>query len=141
MSTETVAGSEERLIQAVERLAEIQRSIQELHREAIGVRTHIRDFDFNMDALNILATVRSKYDADGGTQLLQDLIRYARRTGTPIGVHEVDVIIGTPDEPVRATVEPGMEHAAEGAPGGLLKLVSQLAVALAVTVGLFVLIH
>ena len=141
MGKETGAGGEERLINAVERLTVIQRSILELNREANRIRMHIRDFDVNMDALNILANVRSKDEQGGGVQVLEDLIRYARQTGTQIDAHEGAGARRTSDDAAVPEVEKRIEPAGERASGGLWKLVTQLAVAAAVTSGLFVLIH
>ena len=141
MGTETDAGSEERLVNAAERLTRIYGSILELHQEANRIRAYIKDFDVNVEALNMLANVRSKDEKGGGIQVLQDLIRYARQTGTRIDAYEGEAAPPTPDDSIQPTVEKSIEHAGERESRGLLKLLSQLAVALAVTLGLFVLIH
>ena len=54
------AGTDDRLVQALERLTRIYGSISDLHREAIQVRTRLRDLDINVEALNMLASARSK---------------------------------------------------------------------------------
>ena len=141
MGKETGAGSEEHLINAVERLTVIQRSILELNREANRVRMHIRDFDVNMDALNILANARSRDEQGGGMQVLQDLIRYARQTGTHIDAYEGGGVPRKFDDALPPEVEESIEHPGERASGGFLKLVTQLVAAAVVTSGLFVLIH
>ena len=142
MNAEADARSDERLKAALERLASIQRSILELNHEANRIRRYIRDFDVNLDALNILANVQGKDEKGGGVQVLEDLIRYARQTGTHLEAHgESGGTSQTPGESARPAVERSMEHVAERESGGLLKLLSQLAVAIVVTLGLFVLIH
>ena len=137
------ADDEERLMNAVKRLTGIQKSILELNREANRIRTHIKDFDVNMEALNILANVRSRDEQGGGVRVLEDLIGYARQTGTPIDTGEVRDVPRTHDQAVAppAEVEKRIEHPGEPASRRLLKLLTQLAVAAAVTSGLFVLIH
>ena len=143
MSTETGAGSEERLVNAVERLTGIQKSILELNREANRIRAYIKDFDVNMEALNILANVRSRDEQGGGVQVLEDLVRYARQTGTQIDAYEGGGAPRMPDEAAlpETEAEKRVEHSGERAPGGLWKVVTQLVAAAAVTSGLFVLIH
>ena len=143
MDTETGAGNEERLVQAVERLTEIQKSILELNREARQIRAHIKDFDVNIDALNLLAKARSKDEEAGGVQVLEDLIRYARETGTPIDAFAGSEPFRLPDEAAVPLQDGGrhVEHVEEPGARGRWKLITQLAVAAAVTSGLFVLIH
>lgn len=145
MTTNMNAGTEERLIEAVERLASIQRSMMDLRKETNLVRNHIRDFDVNMEALNILVTLRSKDEKEGGVPVLEDLVTYARLMGTPLETHvEGDSNRRALVESVQASIDERMEHAAEGESRestGVLKLLSQLLVATALTFGLFVLIH
>ena len=143
MGKEAGAGDEERLMNAVERLTGIQKSMLELNREANRIRAHIKDFDVNMEALNILANVRSKDEQGGGVRVLEDLIGYARQTGTPIDAGGAGDIPRTPDHavPTPSEVEKRIENPGIPASRGLLKLLTQLAVAAAVTSGLFVLIH
>ena len=140
------AGSEKRLMDAVERLTRIQKSVLELNQEANRIRRHIKDFDVNLDALNILANVRSKDEKDGGVQVLEDLIRYARETGTQLTACEMRVPPreDTPltlDDSVKSTVEKKLEYTKERESQGLLRILSQLLIAAAITSGLFVLIH
>ena len=135
------AATDDRLVQALERLTRIYGSIADLHREAIQVRTRLRDLDINVEALNMLASAKSKDEKGDGELVLTDLFRYARRTGMqmeaqeyfapPLVLHEVRV-----PEP-----ESRVENNEGPAPKGLLKLLTQVAVAMAVTSGLFVLIH
>lgn len=137
------AATDDRLVQALERLTRIYGSIADLHREAIQVRTRLRDLDINVEALNMLASARSKDEKGDGELVLTDLFRYARRTGMqveaqeylapPLVLHEVRV-----PEPES---ESRVENSEGPAPKGLLKLLTQVAVAMAVTSGLFVLIH
>ena len=141
MGKETGAGSEERLNNTVERLTRIYGSITELNREANRIRVHIKDFDVNVEALNMLANARSRDEQGGGMQVLQDLIRYARQTGTQIEAYEGEGALQTPDDSIPLAVEKSIEVSGDRESRGLLKLLSQLAAALAVTLGLFVLIH
>lgn len=141
------AGSDERLVQAVERLTRINVSIAELNREAIQVRTRIRDFDVNVEALSMLAGARSRDEKGGGEQVLRDVIRYARQMGTPLEVLER----GGPLAPApRAPGDAGMpgpegegstERTEERVAAGPWKVLTQVAMALALTTGLFALIH
>lgn len=146
MGTETDVETDDRLTTALERLTRIQRSILELNQEAMRIRRHIKDYDLNVDALNILATVRSKDEKGGGVQVLQDLLGYARQTGTQLEAYEVGGThrTGTPrtlDDSVKSTVERSVENAVEKTSRGVVKLLSQLVIALVVTSGLFALIH
>ena len=136
------APSDERLKAALKRLTSIQRSMVELNQETNRIRRHIRDFDVNLDALTILANVRGKDEKGGGVQVLEDLITYARHTGTDLRIHgESGGSSQTPGESARPVVEHSMEHAEERESRGLLKLLSQLAVAIVITLGLFFLVH
>ena len=144
MGTRTDAGSEERLINAVERLTAIQKSVLKLNQEANRIRTHIRDFDINVDALNVLANVRSRDEKGGGAQVLEDVIRYARQTGAPLSSHEGRRAPGRPEGAAQTRVEDSgksIERGREREATGLLKLLAQLVAAAALTSGLFALIH
>ena len=141
MGRETDAGREERLENAAERLTVIYRSITELNREANRIRAHIRDFDVNVEALNMLANARSRDEKGGGAQVLQDLFEYARRMGARIDAGEAEVAPRKAGDEMQSSVEKSIQVAGETQPKDLLKLFWQLAVALALTWGLFVLIH
>ena len=144
MDTSADAGSEERLANAVERLTAIQKSVLELNQEANRIRTHIRDFDVNVDALNVLANVRSRDEKGGGAQVLEDVIRYARQTGTPLSSHEGRPAPGRPEGAAQTRVEEretSIERGGERETRDLLKLLAQLVAAAALTSGLFALIH
>ena len=146
MGADTDARSDERLAAALERLASIQKSLMELNQEAARIRRHIQDFDVNVDALNLLATARSKDEKSGGGKVLEDVIRYARKTGMQMGAHGGEDIPRMPEDPVPMNLAPSAferntESREGGKSSGFLKLLSQLAVAAAVTTGLFVLIH
>ena len=146
MGAETDARSDDRLAAALERLASIQKSILELNQEANQIRRHIKDFDVNVDALNVLAIVQSKDAKSGEGKVLEDMIRYARQTGMTMGAYGGEKISRMPEEAVLVdsvplAVEKSMEPGGERSAGGVLKLLSQFVVAAAVTTGLFVLIH
>ena len=141
MDMEADADREERLRNAVEQLTRIQRSVLELNREAQRIRMYIRDFDVNVEALNILARVRSRDEKGGGVQALEDVIRYARLTGVHFKVFENTVTPGMLEHSIQTETEKYIECTEERKSVGLLKLVTQLAAAVAVTSGLFVLIH
>lgn len=146
MGADTDARSDERLAAALERLAGIQKSIMELNQEAARIRRHIQDFDVNVDALNLLATARSRDEKSGGGKVLEDVIRYARKTGMQMGAQEGEDVAPMPRDPapmnpVPPAVEQSIELRGERRSSDFLKLLSQLAVAAAVTTGLFVLIH
>ena len=146
MGAETGACSDDRLAAALERLAGIQKSILELNQEANQIRRHVKDFDLNVDALNILAIARSRDEKGGAGKVLEDVISYARQTGMPMGAHGGEDISRIPEEAepldsVPPAVEEIMEPRGGRGSGGVLKLLSQFVVAAAVTTGLFVLIH
>ncbi len=141
MEADTDTRSDERLAVALERLAGIQKSIRELNQEAARIRRHIQDFDVNVDALNLLATARSRDEKSGGGKVLEDVIRYARRTGMLVGAPGGEDIPRIPEDPAPPLLEQSVELRRERRPSDFLKLLSQLAVAAAVTTGLFVLIH
>ena len=146
MGAETDARSDDRLATALERLTGIQKSIQNLHQEAARIRRHIKDFDVDVDALNLLVTVRSKEETNDGGKLLEHMISYARRTGMPMGVYENEGIARMSDRPAPVdrsppAAEEGVEPGGERRPAGRLQWVAQILVAAAVTTGLFVLIH
>jgi nicotinamide mononucleotide adenylyltransferase len=138
----------DRLTTAVERLVGIQKSVAELNQEANQIRRHMKDFDFNVDALNILATARNKDHGSSGGQLLEEVIKYARQSGTQMPVFGDDhVPPPTSDEPapsdsrLRADEKDIEVAAVDEAKSQLLKVLGQLVVAVTVTTGLFVLIH
>lgn len=146
MGADTDARNDERLAAALERLAGIQKSIMELNQEAARIRRHIQDFDVNVDALNLLATARSRDEKSGGGKVLEDVIRYARKTGMQMGAQEGEDVAPmsrdtAPMNPVPPAVEQSIELRGERRSSDFLKLLSQLVVAAAVTTGLFVLIH
>ena len=126
----------------MERLSRIYGSILELNREASQIRTSIRDFDVNVEALNMLASVRSRDQKGSGDQVLHDLISYARQTGSHIEMHGPSSSFASVDVPERTPAVENRDDDAEKPPSGeVLKLLTQVAVAIAVTSGLFVLIH
>lgn len=141
MATESNVESDDRLKDALDRLTSIQTSKLDLNQEALRIRKHIRDFDVNVDALNILADVRSKDQKGEGARVLEDLIRYARQTGTQVDLPGSGAAPPLPGETVLPVVERPPDHSDERALRGRWKLFSQLAAAIAVTFGLFALIH
>lgn len=141
MAAERKATSEERLIEAVERLTTNQRSVHELQLEANRIRQYIRDYDVDMEALNLLVTVRMRAGKDGGTRVLEDLFRYARLTGTQLDAPERPPAAGGRAEAAPPVAEKKAERAEERESGSSWKFFAQLAAALALTTGLFVLIH
>lgn len=145
MVAESDASGDDRLVSALERLASIQRSILELNVEANQIRRHVKDFDLNVDALNLLAIARSRDEKSGGGNVLADVVRYARQTGMQVGAPGSEDISPAPEEEeVREPRPLALEENAEPERErglGALKLISQLVVAAAVTMGLFVLIH
>ncbi len=145
MAAESDASGDDRLASALERLASIQKSILELNVEANQIRRHVKDFDFNVDALNLLAIARSRDERSGGGNVLADVVRYARQTGVQVdATGSEDVSPVSEEEREREPRSLALEENAEPERErglGVLKLVSQLVVAAAVTTGLFVLIH
>ena len=141
------SDADDRLMAALERLADIQVSISELNQEAARIRRHIQDFDVNVDALNVLAIVRSKDERFGRGKVLEDVIRYARQTGMPmVGAQGGEDILRSSDSPARfATPAPAHERSVESGEeresSDRLRVAAQVAAAVAVTIGLFVLIH
>jgi hypothetical protein len=146
MGADTDARSDDRLVAALDRLAGIQKSILELNQEANQIRRHVKDFDLNVDALNLLAIARSRDEKRGGGKVLEDVVRYARQTGMRTGADGGENLSRITEEtmsrnPVPPTMENTVEPEEERGFGGVLKLLSELVVAAAVTTGLFVLIH
>ena len=145
------AGAEDRLSAALERLASIQKSVRELNLEAQQIRRRIKDFDVNIDALNLLATVRSRYEKRGEEQVLEDVIRYARQTGMPLEPYGSEDppqnLVASDSMPLNSVppsaeaVEKSTGPGRQGKSSGLVKVISQLMAAAALTMGLFVLIH
>ena len=141
------SDADDRLMAALERLAGIQVSISELNQEAARIRRHIQDFDVNVDALNVLAIVRSKDERLGRGKVLEDVIRYARQTGMPMGGAQggEDILRSSDFLAQSATPAPAHERSVESgeerALSDRLRVVAQVAAAVAVTIGLFVLIH
>lgn len=140
------SDADDRLMAALERLAGIQISISELNQEAARIRRHIQDFDVNVDALNVLAIVRSKDEKFGRGKVLEDVISYARQTGMPVSVQRDEDIRRSPDSPVRLDPpapahQSSVESREERASADRLRVLAQVAAAAAVTIVLFVLIH
>ena len=140
------SDADDRLMAALERLAGIQVSISELNQEAARIRRHIQDFDVNVDALNVLAIVRSKDEKFGRGKVLEDVISYARQAGMPVSVQGGEDIPRSSDSLVRPdTPAPAHENSVESrgvsASVDRLRVLAQVAAAAAVTISLFVLIH
>lgn len=141
MAAERKATTEERLVEVVERLTTNQKSVHELQLEANRIRRYISDYDVDMEALNLLVSVRMRAGEDGGTRVLEDLFRYARLTGTRFDAPEGLPAPGRRAEDAPPVVEQKVEREEERESGSLWKFLAQLAAALAVTTGLFALIH
>ena len=142
MEATTTNQDETRLTEAVERLTEIRNSIDELNKEANRIRAHIKDFEIDVNAVNVLTTVRCKDKSGDGTRLLAEVVEYARKTGMTF---EAMGPSGLQVEAASAALLPGdgqwISEEALGPPSNNWKTVSQFAAAVAVTLGLFVLIH
>ena len=135
-----VADSTSRVQDAIDRLTDIQTSIRGLNQEAMRVRNHIRDFDVNMDALNLLVNVRAKEPKDGGRKTLEALVQYARQVGS-LPSEEAPPVPRALQSPASfSTVTPTTPSDAPPS-GSLLKLASQLTIAMGVTWVLFSLLR
>ena len=148
MSTSLDAGTEQKLTDAVERLTSVHKSLKESTKTAHSIRRHIKDFDIDMDALNLLVNLKSGDDNVDKGRVLENLVTYARLTGTPLKASverearvEGNDLRGPLRDSAPAPNDERMEYAAERESRGLLKLLSQIFVAMALTFGLFVLIH
>ena len=139
MEHDTIA--EQRLNSALERLTTIQKSVLELNQEAARIRRHVQDFDVNIDALNLLVTACSRDKKGRGAGILEPMITYARQAGLYVDPREVRETTTSPRGPRPETVEELSEDAHAHPAVDHLKLASQLAVAFAVTLGLFLIIH
>ena len=132
---------DDRLSAAVERLTSIQKSILELSQEANQIRRHIKDFDINLDALNILVTVRSKDQTGDGAGVLAEVNSYARQTGMQVEALE-DTEPSIDSSSSRSEFVQQFHQKAENTTTSRAwKTVSQFVLAVAVTLGLFLLIH
>ena len=142
METITTSQDETRLIEAVERLTEIRNSIDELNKEANRIRAHIKDFEIDVNAVNVLTTVRCKDKTGDGRQLLAEVVEYARKTGMTF---EAMAPSGPSVEEASAALPTGdgqwISEETFDTSGNKWKTVSQFATAVAITLGLFVLIH
>ena len=142
MEATTNSQDETRLTEAVERLTEIRNSIDELNKEANRIRAHIKDFEIDVNAVNILTTVRCKDKAGDGRRLLAEVVEYARKTGMTF---EAMGPSSPPVEEASAALPSGdgqwISEEAFGTSGNKWKTVSQFATAVAITLGLFALIH
>ena len=142
MDTTTTSQNETRLIEAVERLTEIRSSIDELNKEANRIRAHIKDFEIDVNAVNILTIVRRSDKAGDGTRLLAEVVEYARRTGMALeAMGPSEVSVGT--APASLATTDGQWHSEEvfTVTQSRWKTASQFALAVAITLGLFALIH
>ena len=142
METTTTSQDETRLIEAVERLTEIRSSIDELNKEATRIRVHIKDFDIDMNAVNILTIVRCQDKTGGGRQLLAEVVEYARRTGMTFEAMTPARPLAEP-APASLTAIDGQWDSEEvlAVTRSRWKTVSQLVLAVAITLGLFALVH
>ena len=142
MEATATSQDEIRLIEAVERLTEIRNSVEELNKEANRIRAHIKDFEIDVNAVNILSTVRCKDKPGDGRRLLAEVMEYARKTGMsfeamgPSGLQVEAASAAWPSGDGQWTSEEAL-----GTPSNNWKTVSQFAAAVAITLGLFVLIH
>ena len=130
-----------RLVDAVERLTKIQKSILDLNQEALRIRNHIRDFDINIEALNILVSIKSRDLQHGGQHVLQDLNIYAEQVGTYAEIgdegEKADNPVAPPSRPESSSEKNG-NHSESPSP---LRLVSQLLAAACISLGLFLLVR
>ena len=142
METTTTSQDETRLIEAVERLTEIRNSIDELNKEANRIRVHIKDFEIDVNAVNILTIARCQDKIGNGRRLLAEVAEYARRTGITFEAMEPSNV------PVE--IVPAAQAASDGQWYGeeiledthsRWKTVSQIALAVAITLGLLALVH
>ncbi|MDD9979768.1 MAG: hypothetical protein OXU81_00140 [Gammaproteobacteria bacterium] len=131
-----------RLTEAVDRLTEIRNSIDDLNKEANRIRAHIRDFEIDVNAVNILTNVRCRDKAGDGTRLLVEVVEYARRTGMTfeaMGPFNPSVVVAS------AASGPRDGQWASGevreVSQSKWKTVYQFALAVAITFGLFALVH
>ena len=141
MVTERDTDADERLRTALERLTSIQSSVVGLNKEANQLKRHIKDFDINVDALTILANMRSKDQKDGGAQVLTDLTKYAVIAGLRSESHETNL---PPAKPVAFTLPAAGKPEStlpRRAPAERIKLALQILAAVVITAGLFALIH
>lgn len=142
MAASARSQDETRLIEAVERLTEIRNSIDELNKEAYRIRAHIKDFEIDIDAVNILTTVRCQDKTGDGRRLLAEVVEYARRTGMKFEAMECS---GPQVEAAPAALPSGdgqwVSEETLGASPSRWKMVLQFALAVAITLGLFALIH
>lgn len=142
METTTNSQHEARLIEAVERLTEIRSSIDELNKEANRIRAHIKDFEIDVNAVNILTVVRRSDKSGDGTRLLAEVVEYARRTGMALEAMTPASPLAEP-APATLTATDGQWNSEEVlvVTQSRWKTVSQLALAVAITLGLFALVH
>ena len=132
---------DDRLSAALERLTSIQKSRLELSQEANQIRRHIKDFDINVDALNILATVRSKDQTGDGARILAEVNSYARKTGMQVEALEDSEPSIDSSSSSSEFVQQFHQKPENTTTSRTWKTVSQFVLAVAVTLGLFVLIH
>ena len=142
METTTTSQDETRLIEAVERLTEIRSSIDELNKEANRIRSHIKDFEIDVNAVNILTIARCQDKTGDGRRLLAEVVEYARRTGMTFeAMGPSEVSVETAPAALAATDGQWDSEEVLVVTQSRWKTVSQFALAVAITLGLFALVH
>ena len=135
------AESEDRLTDALERLTNIQKSVVNLNQEANQIRRYIKDFDVNVDALNVLASVRSKDQQGDGSQILEDVTKYAHLAGIQIELSEPKQCQYRNGDQNQHGSQVRVEYTQQEMFSDSFKLLTQLIIATVITAGLFTLIH
>ena len=142
MEATTTSQDEARLTEAVERLTKIRNSIDELNKEANRIRAHIKDFEIDVNAVNILTTARCKDKTGDGGRLLAEVVEYARRTGMTFeAMVPSSQPLGNAPSALAADGQWVSGEAPVGASQSKWMTASQLALAVAITLGLFTLVH
>ena len=134
----------------LEQLVQIQQLWEEPKGRLAEIKRFARSDGLNLDALNVLLPVLSKYPHDKGASVLNDVIRYAEVFGTENLVSQADTGSHPPSIPVSnadvsqpasaevrapAVWEPGSKASAP------LRLSVQVVVAMSVSVGLLWLLN
>ena len=141
MEKRSGVDANERLSAALERLTSIQTSILELNQEANQIRRYIKDFDVNVDALNILANVRSKDKKHDGAQVLDAVSQYAHLVGIHIKFRDAAPSSDSSDTSIHPDYLTFTDRGKENAASFLHHILLQCIAAVVITACLFLLVH
>ena len=93
---------DERVMVYVERISALQKTIQELNGELNRLRQDARINGLDLEALNLVTSLRSRFPQDGGAGIVDNIIHYADLTGVDFErnpAHLLDRVARPSEEP------------------------------------------